>query len=110
MLSQDEVLQNSPMLRALKPFVPVKTRNWSAVFARSGRVSIFLAENLPTCRGSSSSLYRYGHVDRENLRYWCCFCRKGILQANEGGPPLILARWSLISTLSPTGRDKARAA
>jgi hypothetical protein len=47
MLSQDEVLHNSPMLRALKPFVPVKTRNWSAVFARSGHVNIFLAENLP---------------------------------------------------------------
>jgi hypothetical protein len=76
MLPQDEVLQNSPMLRALRPFVPVKTRNWSAVFARSGHVSIFLAKNLPTCRGSSSSLYRYGHVDREIFAIGVAFVEK----------------------------------
>jgi hypothetical protein len=31
-------------------------------------------------------------------------------EANEGGSPLGLARWSLISTLSLTGREKAGAA
>jgi hypothetical protein len=50
------------------------------------------------------------HVDRENLQSQCCFCGKGILKAIEGGPPLGLARWSLISTLSLTGREKAGAA
>jgi hypothetical protein len=33
MLSQDEVLQNSSMLRNSKPFVPAEMRNWSAFSA-----------------------------------------------------------------------------
>jgi hypothetical protein len=109
-LSQHEVPHNSSMLHNARPFAPADTGNWSAVLARSGHVSIFLTENLPTCRESSSSRYHYGQVDRENLSISVYFCGKGILKANEGGPPLVLAPWPLISTLSPTGRDKARAA
>jgi len=37
MFSQDEVLQNSSMLRNSTPFVPTDTRNWSAFLARSGQ-------------------------------------------------------------------------
>jgi len=36
MFSQDEMLQNSSMLRNSTPFVPADTPNWSALLARSG--------------------------------------------------------------------------
>jgi hypothetical protein len=64
------------MLRNSKPVAFADTRNWSALLARSGHVSVFLTQNFLPAVAHLLLRYRYGQVDRENLSISVAFVEK----------------------------------